>query len=577
MMGNWNKIAFIDLTSSEIWFESIDEEAWRNYLGGIGIGAYLFSKLNKLSDALSPENPVILAAGPLVGTSFPESGRHEVVSRSPQTGLLGESNSGGRFGFEIKRSGLDAVVILGAAQSPVAIVIDDGVIKLIDALRYWGLTTYETIAALSQGGYSVAAIGPAGENKVLFAAVMNDNGRAAGRTGMGAVFGSKKLKAIAVRGRKQVPLFNREEFLRHSQYVAKYLHEAAFSVSLMEFGSSVWMDAGSALGDVPAHYFTSHSFDYDSISSIKLKELFNPQSKPCASCVISCGREIRMNGLRIDGPEYETVAVFGPLLGNNDIKSIVEWNHLVNSLGLDSISTGVIISAVIYFREIGLLNDNYDINSIDQVIRDIAHRRGIGDELANGLERFAASHGIERDLVATVKGLEIPAHDPRAFKLQALTYATSTRGACHLQGEMYAVDIGASQENIGIKAGDRWDVDSDERVMSLIKAQDYRQVQNSAIVCTYGYPPADDLLRAINLATGFDFTLEEMMKIGSRIIDLKKEINEKLGWRKDMDWVPAIVRRRVGDEPLNTAISDDELRKLLDRYYKLRGWQFSST
>jgi len=142
---------------------------------------------------------------------------------------------------------------------------------------------------------------------------------------------------------------------------------------------------------------------------------------------------------------------------------------------------------------------------------------------------------------------------------------------------MYAVDIGASQESIGIRAGDRWDVDSDERVMSLIKAQDYRQVQNSAIVCTYGYPPAEDLLKAINLATGFDITLEEMMGIGSRIIDLKKEINERLGWNRSMDWVPAIVRRKVGDEPANTAISDDELRKLLDRYYRLRGWQLSST
>ncbi|GGP21550.1 aldehyde ferredoxin oxidoreductase [Thermocladium modestius] len=573
MEGNWNNIVHIDLGSGDVWSEDMEESVWRKYIGGVGLGSYLFGKYSRSADAFSPDNPVIITTGPLVGTSFPESGRHEIVSRSPQTTLLGESNSGGRFGFELKRSGIDGLVITGRAQGPVAIVIDDGSVRLIDASRLWGLTTYDAIKALSPGGYSVAAIGPAGEHGVLFAAVMNDNGRAAGRTGMGAVFGSKMLKAIAVRGRKQVPLHDRAGFLNHSSYVAKYLYEAAFSTSLREFGSSVWMDAGSALGDVPAHYFTSLAFNYDALSSIKLREMFNPVSRPCASCVIGCGREERLNGKRIDGPEYETVAVFGPLLGNSDLTSILEWNYLVNSLGLDSISTGVIISAVKYFVDNGLLGKEHEIGSVSQAIQDIAYRKGIGNELADGLERFAARHGIDKNMVATVKGLEIPAHDPRAFKLQALTYATSTRGACHLQGEMYAVDIGAAQESIGIKQGDRWNVDTDERVLSLIKAQDYRQVQNSVIICTYGYPPAEDVLKAVNLATGFQMDLEEMMRDGAAIMDLKREINERLGWTPDMDWLPALVRREIGEE--NPGISDEEMKSLLNRYYKLRGWQFS--
>ncbi len=576
--GFWDKILFINLSSNEIWTEGIDD-AWENYIGGIGIASFLFEKYG-INDPFDGKNPIIIMTGPFVGTAFPNSGRHEIVSRSPQTNFLGEANSGGHFGYELKRSGYDGIVIVGKSDIPRIIYIDDGNINIEDASNLWGLDIYSTQKKINERKkFSVMTIGPAGENLVYFSSVMNDEGRAAGRTGLGAVFGSKKLKAIAVRGKNIIPLYNKNEFNKLAVSIAKQIIESPVVSGFKNYGSMIWIDGGQGFGDVPANYYHDHDFPYDSLSSIKFHETFNVTSYHCSSCVIGCGRTVSYKSFKIDGPEYETVAAFGSLLGNQDMEKIILWNHLVNSLGLDSISTGVLISALNYYIKNNLLNDenlkNYLSNNFDHVtdlIKDIAYKKGIGNDLSFGLERFALSKGIERDLIATVKNLEVPMHDPRAFKLQGLVYATSSRGADHMQGDMYQVDIGGSHEELGITMGDRWIVDSDERVMSVIKTQDFRQIYNSLIICYYAQPSPEDIKNAYNLATGFNVTLEELMEIGSKIINKKRKINESLGLSKDDDYLPKIVRSKIENEPEESQMTDNELKSLLARYYKLRGW-----
>jgi len=575
----WDNILFINLSTGETWFESL-KDAWKEYIGGIGIGAFIFNKLGGTYSYSDERNPIIIMTGPFVGTAFPNSGRHELISRSPQTNLLGESNSGGHFGYELKRSGIDGIVILGKAGHPEMVYIRNGDVSIEDATHLWGLNIYETQAKINKAEkFSVMTIGPAGENQVVFASVMNDEGRASGRTGMGAVFGSKNLKAIAVQGKKVVPVQNKNEFNRLAGSIAKQIFESPVVSGFKNFGSMIWIDGGQGFGDVPANYFADHNFPYDSLSSMKFNDNFQVKSYHCSSCVIGCGRSVMYKGINVDGPEYETVAAFGSLLGNQDMEKIVLWNHMVNALGMDSISTGVLVSALKYYMENDMIVEpdirkyfDDGFNGISRLINDIANLKGPGKELAMGLEKFALSRGIDKDHIATVKGLEVPMHDPRAFKLQGLVYATSSRGADHMQGDMYQVDIGGAHDEIGITMGDRWSVDSDERVLSVIKTQDYRQIYNSLIICYYAQPAPQDIVNAYNLATGFDLDLDGMMNIGSRIINMKRKINESFGLKREDDWLPKIVRSVIPGEPEESGTNDDELKSLLERYYRLRKW-----
>ncbi|MGC8574847.1 MAG: aldehyde ferredoxin oxidoreductase family protein [Thermoplasmata archaeon] len=579
MQGNWNRVLRINLSNNDIWTEELPLEIWENYIGGVGISSYIFNKMEKYVDPFSPENPLIIFAGPLTGTPYPNTGRHEIVSRSPLTELLGESNSGGFFGNELKRAGYDGIIITGRADSPSIIKIDDSVrIEKRDDL--WGRNFYDTQEKIrKEKKFRVMAIGVAGENRVLFSAIMNDEGRAAGRNGLGAVMGSKNLKAVAVFGSKQVPLERRADFLKLAGDASRYLLNSPLTQGLKEYGSMIWMDAGPGLGDVPANYFNDHNFEYDELSGTKFKELYKVTSYHCANCVIGCGRTVQFGNLIVDGPEYETVAAFGPLLGNKNFDRIIEWNHLINDAGMDTISTGVLISGLNYYLKNGLINNESlktyyenDFSGISKMINDIAHSSGVGNELKEGLERFAVSNNIPRDMIATVKKMEIPMHDPRAFKLQGLGYATSSRGADHLQAEMYEVDMGMDNENLGIKSGDRWTIDDEQRVETLINTQNYRQIQNSVIICSYAKVDTQSLIDALSFATGFNYDYEKFKKIGENIIDLKRKINKKLGMKNDDDYLPGIVRKKIEGELEESSTSENELKNALNKYYKIRKW-----
>jgi aldehyde:ferredoxin oxidoreductase len=579
MEGNWNKFLFVDLSSGESWTEGLKVEEWRRWIGGVGIGLKLYSRYGGLADPFSPDNPLIITTGPLTGTPFPNSGRHEIVSRSPQTELFGESNSGGFLGNELKKAGYDGLVIKGRADTPKVVIIDEDV-KIESRPELWGKDFYSLREVLTkEKKYSVMGIGRAGENRVLFSSIMNDEGRAAGRTGLGAVMGSKNLKAIAVKGKLQVPLHDRKKYFDLVRKVSGYLLESPLSKGLKSNGSMIWMDMGQGMGDIPAHYFQDHNFNYDSLSSMKFHDVYSVTSYHCANCVIGCGRTVTTKGRSIDGPEYETVAALGPLLGNENFDLILEWNDLINDKGMDTISMGVIISAMNYFVKTGRISDplltqyfSDSFKNVRQLIEDIADSRGLGKELKKGLERFALSRGIPRGEIATVKKMEIPMHDPRAFKLQGLGYATSSRGADHLQAEMYEVDMGVDNRDIGIVSGDRWEVNTDERVRTLINTQNYRQVYNSAILCSYAKINPEDVAEALNLATGSDYSVEELMEAGNNIINEKRKLNERLGMSRKDDYLPEIVRRRIEGEPSESGTGEEEIKSLLDKYYGLRRW-----
>ncbi|MEM3534204.1 MAG: aldehyde ferredoxin oxidoreductase family protein [Thermoplasmatales archaeon] len=579
MEGNWNKFLNVNLETDEIWDEGLSEDEWERWIGGVGIGVRLFSKIFKGNDPLSPDNPIVIMTGPLVGTPFPNSGRHEIISRSPLTGLLGESNSGGFFGNELKKAGYDGLIIRGSSQVPKVITIDESV-KIAEVPELWGKDFYFTREFLrKEKKYSVMGIGRAGENSVYFSSIMNDEGRAAGRTGLGAVMGSKKLKAIAVKGTLQVPVSDRKRFFDLIKKVSGYLIESPLSQGLKSNGSMIWMDMGQGMNDIPANYFKDHKFDYDSLSSMKFHGLYNVTSYHCANCVIGCGRTVRVGSKNIDGPEYETVASLGPLLGNSDFDLILRWNDLINDAGMDTISTGVLISGIKSYLDEGILKNSElegyfqdGFKHISDLIEEIVAGNGIGKELRKGLYRFSTANGIPIDRIATIKKMEIPMHDPRAFKLQGLGYATSTRGADHLQAEMYEVDMGVEDRKIGIISGDRWNVNSEERVRTLINVQNYRQIYNSAILCTYAKVSSDDVAEALSVATGFDFSVEDLISIGKNIIEEKKKINEKLGWKPEDDYIPKIVRERIDGEPEESGTQDDEMKALLKRYRDQRGW-----
>ena len=579
MEGNWNRFLFVNLSSDDVWTETLSEDDWRNWMGGVGIGQRLYDKIGGSPEPFSPDNLLILTTGPLTGTPFPNSGRHEIVSRSPQTGFLAEANSGGFFGNELKKAGYDGLIIKGAADTPKIIKIEE-LVKIEKRPDLWGKDFYSLREELTkEKKYSVLGIGRAGENRVLFSSIMNDEGRAAGRTGLGAVMGSKNLKAIVVKGNLQVPLHDKKRYFELVRKVSRYLIESPLTQGLKSNGSMIWMDMGQGMGDIPAHYFSDHNFDYDALSSMKFHDVYSVTSYHCANCVIGCGRAVTKDSRKIDGPEYETVASFGPLLGNTDFDLILEWNELLNDKGMDTISTGVIISALNHFVKEGRITDpsikwyfSDGFKRVGQLIEDIAESRGMGNSLKEGLERFALSRGIPRDEIATVKKMEIPMHDPRAFKLQGIGYATSSRGADHLQAEIFEVDMGVDDRQIGIVSGDRWTVDTEERIQTLANAQNYRQIYNSAIICTYAKISSEDVVEALNLSTGFNYTTEEMMRIGSNIIQEKRKLNERFGLKAEDDYLPKMVRRKIEGEPDDSETSDDEMNSLMAKYRKIRDW-----
>ncbi len=587
MNGYLGKLLRVDLTSGELGDEPLNAEYARAFVGGSGLAArYAYDLIDEATEPLGPENPLIFMTGPVVGTALPSAGRFSVCALSPATGLWGEANSGGFFGPELRFAGYDGLLITGQAPRPVWLSIVEGQVQLHDAEELWGLDSYATQeqvrALLDERRARVACIGPAGEQLAAMAAVMNDHGRAAARSGMGAVMGSKRLKAIAVRGTASIPLAHPEKLKAVVKEINAALDEDLTALSLRMAGTAGYVDMGLMYGDMPIRHFQQGEWEPASnLSGVVMVEAYQNRQRACYRCPIACGRETRAPryGLEVvDGPEYETIGALGSLLMIDDLEAVIAAGHLCNRYGLDTISTGVTLALACELFERGLLTVEQtggpeprygDAETVLRLIELMGKGEGFGARLAEGSDALAQRCGAS-ELAATVNGLEIPMHDPRAFSGLAVSYALSPRGACHMEGDMYSVDTGQGPPfELGVVPGDRFD-DSAEKGRIAARQQAWRQLYNALTLCQFQNPGVEPLRDALNAITGWELPQEALMTLGMRIATLKRLINLKRGLTPGDERLPAPLM-----EPLEGGTEGHvpDLDMLLEGAYAEYGWE----
>lgn len=590
MHGYMDKLLRVDLTTGELRDEPLNEAYARAFVGGSGLAArYAYDLVDEETDPLEEENPLILMTGPVVGTSLPSAGRYSVCALSPATGIWGEANSGGFFGPELRFAGYDGIIITGRAEKPVWLSIAEGRAELHDAAELWGLDSYATQervqALLEEPKARVACIGPAGENQAVMAAIMNDHGRAAGRTGMGAVMGSKNLKAIAVRGTARVPVADPEALKEVTREIIAELDEDLAALSLRMAGTAGYVDMGLMYGDTPIRYYQQGEWEEASnLSGVLMVEEYQNRNRACYRCPIACGRETRAPryGLEeVDGPEYETVIAFGSLLMVDDLEAVIAAGHLCNRYGLDTISMGATIALAcelfergqLTAEETGGLEIRYgDVEMAHHLIELTARGEGFGALLARGSDALAKETGVP-DLAATVNGLEVPMHEARAFSGLAVTYTLSPRGACHMQGDMYGVDTGQGVPfELGVEPGDRFD-ESEEKGRTAARQQAWRNFYNALNLCQFQNPGVDKVLRSVNAVTGWGLEQEELMTLGKRIVTLKRLLNLRRGLTREDERLPEVLVKSLegGTEGFVPA-----LEPLLAGAYAEYGWDLET-
>ncbi len=606
--GYNGKIAFINLSNQTVEIKDLDINDAKNYLGGTGLSAKLTYDLLSEEDyqilkntPFHEKNPLIFATGPITGTNRPSSGRYSVTGISPLTGIWGEGTSGGFFCISLKNSGYDALVIIGQSKTPIYIYIHDNSIDFLAASELWGKNTYETQTLikneLSNERVRVATIGNGGENLVKYAGIINDEGRAIGRCGLGALMGSKNLKAIAIHGTEKVriadPLIGKTLIKQDKESKRGNLLKSTTPLLYTLYGTNCYLDIGMALGDTPAYYFTETEFPAEKLTGKTLREEYPVLDYGCAGCTLRCGKQtiIQENGeeIKVDGPEYETVAALGPLCGVFDSKDVILANHLCNTYGIDTISSGVCIAFLIFLVENGIqipeikgfLSD-IKLEEIQwgngklvlDLIKKISNRKGIGNLLADGVRIIAKKLNVDPELAAHIKGLEIPMHDPRAFAGQALSYITCCVGANNQKCDWYSVEVtSVSYPSLRVKIGKgRSQIKGREK--GVIALQDIRAIDDSAVNCSFVSPSLDHIVGHINAATGFDYNINSILEVGERINNLKRLINCKLGITRADDKIPGILKQEL--QSGKTVHVKLELEENLKTYYKRRGWDWET-
>jgi aldehyde:ferredoxin oxidoreductase len=608
LFGYNGKIAFINISNQIVEIKDLDINDAKNYLGGTGLSAKLTYDL--LSDKdyktlknnpLHEKNPLIYATGPITGTTRPSSGRYSVTGISPLTGIWGEGTSGGFFCISLRNSGFDALVIVGQSKTPVYLYIHNNLIEFRDASKLWGKNTYETQSLikneLSNERVRVATIGKGGENLVKYAGIINDEGRAIGRCGLGALMGSKNLKAIAIHGTEKVriadPNIGKTLIKKDKEAKRGNLLKSTTPLLYTLYGTNCYLDIGMALGDTPAYYFTETEFPAEKLTGKTLREEYPVLDYGCAGCTLRCGKQtiIQENGeeIKVDGPEYETVAALGPLCGVFDSKDVIFANHLCNTYGIDTISSGVCIAFLIYLvenriqlPEIKKFLEDIKIEEIKwgngklilNLVKKISNRQGIGNLLAEGVRIIAKKLNIDPELAAHIKGLEIPMHDPRAFAGQALSYITCCVGANHQKCDWYSVEVTTiSYPSLRVKIG-KGRSKIKRREKGVIALQDIRAIDDSAVNCSFVSPSLDHIVGHINAATGFNYDIKSILEVGERINNLKRLINCKLGITRADDKIPGILKQELKSG--KTVHVKLELEENLKTYYKHRGWDWET-
>ncbi len=587
-------ILTVDLTNGKIGEMNLPSSWEDDFLGGASLAArILYDKIVPDLDPLSPQAPLLILNGPLSGTAGPAVGRFVICGRSPATGLWGESNCGGFWGPELRKTGYDGIMVTGRAQEPIYLWVHGGgtettVVELRSARHIWGLDTYQTQMAvksdLNQKNARIAAIGPAGERMISLALILCDHGRVAGRTGMGAVMGSKNLKAIAVAGSGAIPVVDPTKYSIIRSETNRSLRINSYTQVFHDLGTAGGAEYFDYLKEMPKRYFQRSTLNENiKISGADIADTILKGVSTCHGCVIACGRVVSLpedqnEGKRRKGPEYETLVGFGPNLGLDDPVVITRLGELCDRYGMDTISLSNTIGLAFTLFEKGILDKedtgglelNWgDADAVEQMIHLTARRQGFGVYLAEGARSLGGRFGVEDEAVQ-VNGLEIPYHDPRGASGMALVYATSPRGACHNQSDYFLVDIGQAEQSLGLeyfpaRAGR-------EKAANVARHQNWRTVFNSLVMCIFANVPPESIVELINTACGLDWGIDDLLQAGERAWNLKRVINNRLGLTRENDRLPKPLLKPYSDDMEQEASLVPDLEAMLEAYYQARGW-----
>lgn len=605
------RVAWIDLSAGTTQVAPLDRGMARRFLGGRGIGAALLCRhVADPAAPLAPSNPLIFSVGPLTGTPWPTGARSHVTFHSPLTGIYGYANGGGFFGAALRRAGYAALVITGRAAEPITLEVTPQAIHIRPAAHLWGQGTYATHNALATAGARVACIGPAGENRVRLAAIINDGGRAMARCGGGAVMGSKHLKAVVVRGRIDLAL--PERFVQEARRAVKQVRNHPHVEGLRQWGTVGLVAAKNQSGDLPAYNHQQGQVPWVERIDAQAIARYTHKTKGCFACPIRCARVSRVksgpHATDLEGPEYETLDALGPMCGIDDPEVIIHANRVCNDLGMDTISTGTVIAFAMECRQRGLLDDGDGAADIAlewgnaetmlDVLHAIARRRGLGDLLAEGSRRAAERIGRDAPRYAMqVKGMELPRQEPRIAKGFGLGHATANRGADHLYA-LPTIDLAGNLEAAerlfpGEIVPQLMDTDDETYKPDLvIFSEHYSAVSDALGVCKFTttetfalYP--EDIARGLGALWGEPISGEQLLMAGERIVNLERFYNVRLGLSRADDRLPdrfisqplevyTFEREAEGTvRPSSQPVHVGRLRDfeaMLDRYYRLRGW-----
>jgi len=567
-------IAFADLTLGRVNVRPYPDEMKRKYLGGRGLGTRMVADaITPETDPLGPNNVLVLASGPLTGSGVPLGSRYEVSTKSPLNDMLISANSGGVFGWKIKKAGFDALVVTGKANTPVYVYLNEGTVEIRDARPYWGTTTGETTEALKNDledkDARVTCIGPAGERLSRIACIINESSRAAGRGGCGAVMGSKNLKAVVATGKVPIRVANEERFNVVKDRIRKKIEENGICQGLHNYGTAILINIINENFILPVRNFQkSHAKEADKVSGEEMARTILKRPKGCYACIVQCGRVCEVDGQPGEGPEYGSDWALGPDCGVFNLKSVAKAGFLCNEMGLDTISAGATIACAMEMSERGYLQEKIrfgDENAVLNLLKKMGYREGIGNELADGSYRFALHHG-HPELSMAVKKQELPAYDPRGLQGHGLAYATSVRGGDHVYAYLISPEV--------LGAPQKLDPYTSEGKAGWVKTfQDLSAAIDASGMCLFTSFAlgADDYADLIAAATGMPIDARELLQIGERIWNVQKIFNLKVGYTKKDDTLPD----RLLTEPLKEGAPRGRVwqrEPLLDEYYHLRGW-----
>jgi len=590
--GYGGKIAWINLSTKQVENKLLTNEFAKTFIGGTGFATKILTEtLNPKIDAFSPNNIITFMIGPLTGTIAPMTGRHFIASKSPLTNAWGQSDAGGFWGAEMKFAGFDGVVLTGASETPIYLFVANDKIDVLDAKSIWGLDTYETENELKQvhgKKTKVLSIGQAGENLVKIASIINDNGRAAGRRGLGAIMGSKKVKAIAIVGDEIPEVFDLDELKALRKELTDLLLSSSGGKMLQKYGTGGGMDFLLEIGDLPLKNWLGAPWDAEKALRLGSQKFFEKgyfvKHMACYSCPIGCTKAVQIKEGPYQtpepgkAPEYETLAALGSLSDIDNLEAIIKANDLANRYGIDTIATGEMIAFLRELHEKGVKIDTQlnlewgDGNSVIELVEAIAFKKDVGKIMADGPKALINKFGQEIAEVGEVKNDGIPMHDPRTYLGMGLKYAVTVYGPDHSRAD--AGFLFSGNEDLSISKVDN--PTPRDVAYAIVQTENFVEVMETLVMCLFAYEswaarmPPRYVPRLIKATTGIEITLKELLSLGGKLVDMKKTFNRKAGLTRKDDYLPKRFKNvpRVHKGKEYTIEIDDYIKE----YYKLRMW-----